>query len=210
MRTRNKFKPTGDHCLCLCVCVCHFRPNITGPEVTVRRLVYFLRKFSSLLLQERFVCKSHKRLTPLFRVVFGWFSPLLRTLFAGLEHIDLLTLSLPDFEKVLQSTFCCSSSIFHIALFQNSVDRLILTFLGKHKQDLSQKEVISNCSAEQDDVCIYNISLRLISQESLGFVCRWGKTKTTAVAWDPVQRKRKQSNLIQHSQTNKETESNPF
>ena len=27
---------------CLCLCVCHFRPKITGPEVRVRRLVYFL------------------------------------------------------------------------------------------------------------------------------------------------------------------------
>lgn len=139
MRAGNKFKPTGDYCLCLCSAFVIF-PEITGPEVRVCRVVYFL-----IALAKRSVYKSHKRLTSLFRIVFAWFSPLLRTLFAGLEHIDLLTLSLPDFEKVLQSTFCCRSSISHIALLQSSVDRLILAFLGKHKQDLSQKEVISNC-----------------------------------------------------------------
>ena len=34
------------------------------------------------------------------RIIFGFFSPLLRSLVSGLEHIDLITLFLPNFTKV--------------------------------------------------------------------------------------------------------------
>ena len=93
------------------------------------------------------------------RIIFGFFSPLLRCLVSGLEHIDLITLFLPNFTKV---TWQNTSSRKYVeglltdnkkvmttnilknsfpSMMQSSVDRLILSLLGRNQDDLTSEEV---------------------------------------------------------------------